>query len=71
MRVDTSTGRPQSMGFVIDPAKATAGAPTSIVFVFDYDTPVDISALDPSKVGTGSGFPLPSGFALPSGLTLP
>jgi len=71
VRVDTSTGRPQSMGFVIDPAKATPGGPTAIVFAFDYDTPVDISAPDPSKVGTGGGFPLPSGLVLPSGLTLP
>jgi hypothetical protein len=70
-RVDTSTGRPQSMGFLVDPAKATLGGPTAIVFTFDYDTAVDISAPDPSKVGTGGGFPLPSGLVLPSGLKLP
>ena len=69
-RVDTSTGRPQSMGFLIDPAKVTASGPTAIVFSFDYDTAVDISAPDPSKVVEG-GFPLPSGLVLPSGLTLP
>jgi hypothetical protein len=71
VRVDTSTGRPQSMGFIIDPAKATAGAPGSFVFTFDYDTPVDISAPDPSKVVEGGGFALPSGLVLPSGIELP
>ena len=74
LRVDTATGLPESMGFLIDTATAGAGAPTSMVFVFDYQTPVDIQAPDPSLVTEGGsldGFPLPSGMELPSGLTLP
>jgi hypothetical protein len=69
-RVDTSTGRPQSMAFILDSSKVTAGGPAAIVFAFDYDSPVEIAAPDPSKVGTG-GFALPSGLVLPSGLKLP
>ncbi len=62
------------MGFVIDTTTAGAGAPTSMVFTFDYQTPVDIQAPDPSKVTEGGaldGFPFPSGMEIPSGLTLP
>lgn len=70
-RVDTATGRPQSLAFIIDPAKVRAGSPAAIVFAFDYDTPVDISAPDPSTVVQGGGFPLPSGLVLPSGITIP
>lgn len=70
-RVDTATGRPQSIAFIVDPAKVKPGAPAAIVFAFDYDTAVDISAPDPSKVVQGGGFPLPSGLVLPSGLTIP
>lgn len=71
VRVDTSTGLPQSMGFVIDQSKAQPGTPLSMVFVFDYQTPVDIQP--PAKVAEpgSAGFPLPSGLVLPSGMTLP
>ena len=72
-RVDTGTNLPQSMGFVLTPAASDAGAPTSMVFVFDYQTPVDIQAPDPSKVSASPEglFPFPSGLELPSGITLP
>ncbi len=71
VRVDTSTNLPQSMGFVIDQSKAQPGTPLSMVFVFDYETPVDIQP--PAKVAApgSAGFPLPSGLVLPSGMTLP
>ena len=66
-RVDPATNLPESMGFVLTPEANDAGAPTSMVFVFDYSTPVDIQAPDPSKVSDS-----PAGmFDLPSGLTLP
>jgi hypothetical protein len=74
VRVDNATNLPESMGFVIDASKAGEGAPTSMVFTFDYQTPVDIQAPDPSKVTEGGaldGFPYPSGMELPSGLDLP
>jgi hypothetical protein len=73
VRVDTGTKLPQSMGFVISPNEAQAGSPTSMVFVFDYETPVDIQPPDPSKVSDSpeGAFPFPSGLDLPSGLTLP
>ncbi len=72
-RVDTATGLPQSMAFVLTPNADNPGAPTSMVFVFDYQTPVDIQAPDPSKVSDSPEglFPLPSGIELPSGVTLP
>lgn len=72
-RVDPSTNLPQSMGFILTPDAADAGAPTSMVFVFDYETPVDIQAPDPSKVTDSPEglFPFPSGLDLPSGITLP
>jgi hypothetical protein len=72
-RVDTGTKLPQSMGFVISPTEAQAGSPTSMVFVFDYETPVDIQPPDPSKVSDSPEgvFPFPSGLDIPSGLTLP
>jgi hypothetical protein len=68
VRVDTATGLPQSMAFVLDPTKLTAGAPTSMVFTFDYATPVDIQPPDPSKVVEGTGLEnlLPSGMTIPS-----
>jgi hypothetical protein len=73
VRVDPSTNLPESMGFVLTPDANEAGAPTSMVFVFDYATPVDIQAPDPSKVSDSPAgmFALPSGLDLPSGLTLP
>jgi hypothetical protein len=72
-RVDPSTNLPQSMGFVLTPDANEAGGPTSMVFVFDYATPVDIQPPDPSKVSDSPAgmFALPSGLDLPSGLTLP
>ena len=67
VRVDEGTGLPQSMAFILDPAKAQAGAPMSIVFTFDYDTPVDIQPPDPSTiVEGGGGIPFPSGMTIPS-----
>jgi hypothetical protein len=68
VRVDTATGLPQSMAFVLDPTKLTDGAPTSMVFTFDYATPVDIQPPDPSTVVEGTGLEnlLPSGMTLPS-----
>jgi hypothetical protein len=73
LRVDTSTNLPESMGFIVDTTAAGASAPTSMVFTFDYQTPVDIQAPDPSTVTEGGlgGFPFPSGMELPSGLDLP
>lgn len=72
-RVDPATNLPQSMGFVLTPDANEAGGPTSMVFVFDYQTPVDIQPPDPSKVTDSPEglFPFPSGLDLPSGITLP
>lgn len=67
VRVDQGTGLPQAMAFILDPAAAQAGSPMSIVFTFDYDTPVDIQPPDPSKiVEGGGGLPFPSGMTIPS-----
>jgi hypothetical protein len=68
VRVDTTTGLPQSMAFILDPTKLEAGGPTSMVFTFDYQTPVDIQPPDPSTVVDGTGLEnlLPSGMTIPS-----
>ena len=66
VRVDQGTGLPQSMAFILDPTKAQAGSPMSMVFTFDYQTPVDIQPPDPSKIVEGGGIPFPSGITIPS-----
>ena len=75
VRVDTSTGRPQSMGFVIDPAKATPGRAHVDRVRLRLRHPGGHLGARPVQGREGRRFPLPSGLAVgpgpPVGITLP